>query len=378
MPRARELAELATSYDSGGLPGMRNRIINGAMVIDQRNAGAAITVSGAGQIQYVMDRFFQYNNTGTTYTAQQSTDAPAGFNYSSLASFSSSISPSATTDGAHTTQIIEGFNIADLGWGTASAQTVTLSFWVKSGLTGAHGLALMTDYNSGATTIGYPALYTVNAANTWEYKTVTIPGPTNGTWNTTNSRGIFVRWYYCAGSNFNGTPNSWAIKTGSYGAAGTIYGYAPTGMTNIAQAGNSFRVTGVQIEKGSTATSFDYRPYGTELELCQRYLPVLQGNGTGTAYGSMGICNSTTGFQGNFIFSVTPRVAPTGIATTTVGNFAVNDSASAQTATAISFVTATLNECMFGVTVSSGLTQFRPAKLQISSGSQIQFTGCEL
>jgi hypothetical protein len=317
MSRAREGAELVTAYDSGGLPGMRNRIINGDMRIDQRNAGASVTISGAGQVQYVMDRFFHYNNTGTTYTAQQSTDAPAGFSYSSLASFSSSLSPSSTTDGAHTTQIIEGFNIADLGWGTASAQPATLSFWVKSGLTGAHGLALVTDYNGGATTIGYPALYTVNAANTWEYKTVTIPGPTSGTWNTTNSRGIFVRWYYCAGSNFNGTPNSWAIKTGSYGAAGTIYGYAPTGMTNIAQAGNSFRVTGVQLEKGSTATSFDYRPYSTELALCQRYFELITGfEGSTIPSGQVG--------RVVYTFKVTKRAAPTvTLSTASVGTINV-------------------------------------------------------
>ena len=250
---------------------LRNRIINGAMVIDQRNAGASVTISGAGQVQYVMDRFFHYNNTGTTYTAQQSTDAPTNFSNSALASFGASVSPAAGTDGAHITQVIEGFNIADFNWGTANALPVTLSFWAKSGLTGSHGLSLLTNYSGGVTTIGYPALYTINAANTWEYKTVTIPGPTTGTWNTTNGAGLFVRWYFCAGSNFNATPNTWSIRTGAYGSPNSIYGYAPTGMLNLFQSGNTFRVTGVQLEVGTVATPFERRLYGTELALCQRY-----------------------------------------------------------------------------------------------------------
>jgi hypothetical protein len=155
-------------------------------------------------------------------------------------------------------QPIEGFNVADLGFGAAGASTVTISFWVRSSLTGTFGGCL----KNGASNRSYPFTYTISSANTWEQKTVTIAGDTTGTWATDNSRGMQAVFSLGMGSTYSGTANAWA--SANYGSA--------TGATSVVGTnGATFYITGVQLEKGSTATSFDYRPYGTELTLCQRY-----------------------------------------------------------------------------------------------------------
>jgi hypothetical protein len=240
--------------------GFKNRIINGAMVIDQRNAGASVTVTTA-QI-YPVDRFFGQGSITSKFTAQQSSTAPTGFNNSLLLTSSAATTPSAS-DYYYVAQVIEGYNSADLGFGTASASTVTLSFWVRSSLTGTFSGALL---NSAANR-SYAFTYTISSANTWEQKSVTIAGDTSGTWLTTNGIGITVRFALGAGSSFLQSASSWST--------GNVVG--ATGTTQwISTSGATFYITGVQLEKGSTATSFDYRPYGTELQLCQRYFIGLQ------------------------------------------------------------------------------------------------------
>ena len=259
MTKPNSLARLAAAYDSGGLVGMRNRIINGAMMIDQRNAGASVTPTTATQF-YTMDRFAA-QQSASAFSVQQnagSVTPPSGFTNYLGVTVTSAQSLSA---GSYFTinQYIEGYNIADLGFGTASAQPVTISFWVRSSLTGSFSLAI----NNAASTRAYPTLYTINAANTWEYKTVTISGDTTGTWLTNNSSGIRLWFGLGFGSNFTGTAGSWNGTSNVLGA---------TGATSVVGTnGATFYITGVQLEKGSTATSFDYRPYGTELQLCQRY-----------------------------------------------------------------------------------------------------------
>ena len=232
--------------------GFKNRILNGAMVIDQRNAGASVTANDG---TFVVDRFKYVMSQNSKGTTQRSTTAPAGFTNSIL--FTSS---SAYTVGASElfllTQVIEGFNIADLGWGTASAQTVTVSFQVRSSLTGTFGGAVENASRF------YPFSYTINAANTWETKTITIAGDTSGTWDTTNGSGIRLRFSLGAGSSVSGAAGAWTASTA----------YSATGATSVVGTnGATFYITGVQLEKGSTATSFDYRPYSTELQLAQRY-----------------------------------------------------------------------------------------------------------
>jgi hypothetical protein len=235
--------------------GFKNRLINGAMVLDQRNAGASGTSAG-----YTVDRWAYQASQASKGTWQQnagSVTPPAGFiNY--LGFTSSSAYSVLSADYFLIDQYIEGLNCADLGWGTASAQTVTLSFWVRSSLTGTFGGTL----NNSASNRTYPFSYTISAANTWEQKTVTIAGDTSGTWLTTNGTGIKVRFSLGAGSTYSGTAGSWSGSTF----------LSATGATSVVGTnGATFYLTGVQLEKGSTATSFDYRPYGTELALCQRY-----------------------------------------------------------------------------------------------------------
>jgi hypothetical protein len=234
----------------------KNRIINGAMQIDQRNAGAAVTRND--EATYVLDRYFAQDATDGTFTVQQSSVAPAGFTNSMLITVTTADASLAAGQLARVVQRIEGFNVADLGWGTAGAQTVTLSFWVRSSVTGAFGGAL----SNSAFNRSYPFTYTISAANTWEQKTITIVGDTTGTWLTNNGIGLEINFGLGVGSTFSGTAGAWS-------GSGLM---SSTGATNLlATSGATFYITGVQLEKGSNATSFDYRPYGTELALCQRY-----------------------------------------------------------------------------------------------------------
>ena len=236
------------------LQGFRNRLINGAMVIDQRNAGASVTaVNGA----YNLDRWVASSQASSVFSVQRSSVAPTGFNNSLLVT---SLSATSIVAGSFYSvqQIIEGFNVADLGWGTANAQTVTLSFWVRSSLVGAFSGCLQ----NGNVNRSYPFTYTISAANTWEQKTVTVPGDTTGTWDTGNTAGLFVLFSLGTGSDRIGTVNAW--QSGNFRSA--------TGAVSVVgTSGATFYITGVQLEAGSVATPFERRPYGTELALCQRY-----------------------------------------------------------------------------------------------------------
>jgi hypothetical protein len=255
----------ATSLNSQNTFGFKNRIINGAMVIDQRNAGASVTANDG---VFAVDRFRFSMTQSSKGTGQQSSVAPAGFVNSLL--FTSTASTSlGSSDEFAIIQPIEGLNISDLGWGTASAQTVTLSFWVRSSLTGTFGGSLQ---NSAANR-SYPYSYTISSANTWEQKSVTIVGDTTGTWLTTNGMGIRLRFGLGVGSTGSGTAGAWSASNLS-SATGAVSVVGTNGAT--------FYITGVQLEKGSTATSFDYRPYTTELSLCQRYYVDLANNGGST------------------------------------------------------------------------------------------------
>jgi hypothetical protein len=244
-----------TSCTGINYDGLKNRIINGGMRIDQRNAGAAIA---SPSDNYTTDRFYSRQVGGGVASAQQSSTAPTGFTNSLLFTVTTPDTSIVTTDRYYVAQFIEGYNIADLAFGTASASSITLSFWVRSSLTGTFGGAIR---NSPANR-SYPFTYTINSANTFEQKTITIAGDTSGTWATTNALGMQVVFSIGMGPDYLATAGAWA--GGDYLSA--------TGATNvIATNGATFYITGVQLEKGSTATSFDVRPYGTELALCQRY-----------------------------------------------------------------------------------------------------------
>jgi hypothetical protein len=265
----------------------KNRIINGAMQIDQRNAGAAVTQTTTG-LDYPLDRFIISGTVTSKFTGQRSTVAPAGFVNSLLCTSLSSYSVG-SSETFVITQRIEGFNIADLGWGTANASPVTLSFWTRSSLTGTFGGSI----RNGATNRSYPFSYTISAANTWEYKTVTIAGDTTGTWVTDNGRALVLSFSLGTGSTLSGTAGAWSASNF----------LSATGATSVVGTnGATFYITGVQLEKGSTATSFDYRPYPTELQLCQRYFELL-----GSGFGR---CASSSSFDIVFPYKIEKRANP--------------------------------------------------------------------
>jgi hypothetical protein len=302
--------------------GFRNRIINGDMRIDQRNAGASVTVNTSPV--FTVDRFYCAANASGVYTAQRSTTAPAGFTNSVILTVTTPRTSIAAGDVYGIRQAIEGFNTADLGWGGASAQSVTLSFWVRSSITGTYTVSFF----NAAFNRSYVATYTINAANTFEQKTITIAGDTTGTWATDNTASITVYWDLGSGSTYNGTAGAWA-------AAGAI---RTSGSTNwISTNGATFYITGVQLEAGSVASPFERLDYGRQLLQCQRY---YEQYGMQTSAAGLGYCSVRTGaWYGYIPFMVEKRAAPT---VTLTGTFVLAGTAGdigAQTPTDINEIT---------------------------------------
>jgi len=339
-----------TSCTGVNYDGYKNRIINGAMVIDQRNAGASVTVNSS-TATYPVDRFAGRGvSSAGVFTAQQSSTAPTGFNNSVVCTVTTSATP-ASTDAYLFRQNIEGYNVADLGFGAAGASTVTLSFWVRSSLTGTFGGAIQND----AFNRFYPFSYTISSANTFEYKTVTITGDTSGTWLKTNGNGMTVSFSLGAGSSRVNTAGTWTSST-SEGA---------TGQTNlISTNGATFYITGVQLEKGSTATSFDYRSYGTELQLCQRYYWKNLASSTYSQLGMTCLTPNTTTTVGYPNLPVVMRSTPS----VTVSNVRMVDSVTGLAVTAVSVTqnSAITPEVSFTV---SGATQYRVYTLQANNNA---------
>ena len=284
--------------------GFKNRIINGAMVFDQRNAGASVTPTAS---VYTLDRWRAVCSVSSKFSVQQNAGAvtpPTGFtNYFGATSLS------AYTVGSSEIfliqQNIEGFNIADLSWGTANAKTVTLSFWVRSSLTGTFGGSL----RNGNADRSYPFSYTINSANTWEYETITIDGDTTGTWATNSSSGVSVNFSLGNGATVSNTAGAWVA--GNFTSA--------TGATSVVGTnGATLYITGVQLEKGTQATSFDYRSYGIELVMCQRYCYKISTSGGYSTFATTGQFVSATRVDFPILFPTYMRASPT--ATYTAAN----------------------------------------------------------
>jgi hypothetical protein len=294
---------------------MRNKIINGAMVIDQRNNGASVTTSTTNANIYLVDRWCYNVTAASKFTAQQnagSVTPPAGFsNYLGITSTSAySVSSS---DALQIRQAIEGLNVADLGFGTANAQTITISFWVYSSLTGTFGSAVC-NYNGSRS---YPFSYSISTANTWTKINVTIAGDTTGTWLTTNGVGIYLLWSMGTGSSFSGTAGAWV---GSYTPSVT------GAVSVVGTSGATFYITGVQLEIGTIATPFEYRNYQQELAMCQRYCYRLGANGTSTYnwLSSSGSFGSTTNGFASGSCPVVMRTTPSLVTdSSTLSNYAV-------------------------------------------------------
>lgn len=345
--------------NGSGYTGYKNRIINGGMVIDQRNAGASVATNGTNT--FSVDRWKLAYSQNTKFTIQQNANSvtpPSGFT-----NYIGAVSTSAYTVGSGETfgffQSIEGLNIADLAWGTASAATVTLSFWVYSSLTGTFGGSL----RNSAINYSYPFSYTISSANTWEQKTITIAGPTSGTWLTTNGAGVSLLFSLGTGSTLSATAGSWA-------AANYI---SATGATSVVGTSSAtFYVTGVQLERGSNATSFEFRDYGRELIMCQRYLPAFIGTSQGFFLGQ-----AFSGTQMNAVipFQTQARVPPTGL--TTTGTISVRNAAGGGIATtSVSFATGNESVGEIACTVASGLVGGNVSSM--FGWTKILFNGCEL
>ncbi len=343
--------------------GFKNRIINGAMVIDQRNAGAE--VNPAVNNTYYLDRWSVLSTQTSKFKIGQnagSVTPPAGYtNYLGITSLSAYSVTS--TDVFEVRQNIEGYNVADLAFGSASAQTVTVSFWVRSSLTGTFGGTLQNSaYNRC-----YPFTYTISSANTWEQKTVTVVGDTSGTWLTTNGNGLRVVFGLGVGSTYSGTAGSWA---------GTEY-HSATGATSVVGTnGATFYITGVQLEKGSTATSFDYRPYGTELALCQRYaIQVVNGESTQQSV-ALGQGQGATTANYYYQASVAMRTGPA-LTYSALGDFLNDDGVGGSTPTSLTIARSTTLSCTLtggGLTTAAG----RAAHLRANNSSARLLLSAEL
>jgi hypothetical protein len=279
----------STTQNTTDRYGFVNRIINGDMRIAQRGTGA-FTASG----DFPVDRFQAGNTTDGAFSAQQDSSAPDGFVNSLKITTTTADGTLTTTQSLTLQHKIEGTNVADLSWGSASAKTVTLSFWVRSSLTGTFGGALV----NGALNRSYPFSYSISVADTWEYKTVTVAGDTTGTWLTTVETGIRVYFGLGAGPDRSGTAGAW---TGS-----SVF--APTGAVSVIGTLNAtWYITGVQLEVGSVATPFERRPFGTELQLCQRYYQLFSRHEECL----IGSCGSTTTSIAPVIFNQPMRASPT-------------------------------------------------------------------
>jgi hypothetical protein len=345
--------------------GFKNRIINGAMMIDQRNAGASVTPA-SGAFVYNVDRWGTYQTQASKITVQQNSGSvtpPAGFsNYVGVTS--SSAYSVIASDQFLFEQAIEANNIYDLAYGTAGAQTVTLSFWVRSSLTGTFAGCL----RNYAGTRSYLFTYSISAANTWQQVSITVAGDTSGTWVTSGSGGsMYVIFNLGSGSTFLGTAGAWA--TGNYTSV--------SGSVNIVgTSGATFYITGVQLEKGSTATSFDYRPYGAELGLCQRYaVQVVNGESTQQSV-ALGQGQSASTANYYYQMSVPMRTGPS-VSYSALGDFLNDDGVGGSIPTGLTIVRSTTLSCAL---VATGLTTAagRAAHLRANNSSARLLLSAEL
>jgi len=282
-------ATTVTSLNGGQLAGTRNRIINGDMRIDQRNAGASLSVANTGL--YSVDRWRISNSVSTVTVQQSSSVVPTDFSNS----LGLTVSTTDSTGSHAVAHYVEGFNFSDLNWGSANAKTVTLSFWVRSSLVGTYGVGLQ----NSAQNRSYVATYTINAANTWEYKTITVAGDTTSTWiGSTNGIGLSLEFDLGSASSYNQAAGSWGTVSNARRTSGCV-NWANT-------SGATFYITGVQLEPGTVATPFERRSYGAELALCQRYYEAGSADLVGGFISAAGLS-----IYGHISFLQVKRVSPT-------------------------------------------------------------------
>jgi len=336
--------------------GFKNRLINGSMTIDQRNAGASIT---ADNTTFGVDRFQILASVAGKFNSQQNAGAitpPVGFSnylgYTSTSAYSVGASEIFAV-----AQKIEGFNTADLNWGTADAKTITISFWVRSSLTGTFSGFLQ----NSASNRSFIFSYSIPTANTWTFVTTTVTGDTAGTWiGATNGIGIRLYFTLAAGSSITTSAGSW-VASDKYGVTGTTSVVGTNGAT--------FYITGVQLEKGSTATSFDVRDYGTELMLCQRYYEKI--SVAGSASVSTGQVTGVTSALFPLLLKVTKRDTPT---FSTTGSFITLTAAGSSGGGTIALQSATVDSARVDMSSCTGLVSGNATSLFAGSAASLNFS----
>ena len=349
------------SNNQGSPFGFKNRIINGAIVIDQRQAGSNVAASAVSNGGYhTADRWAASTTQSSKLTFQQVADAPTGFKYSMKLTSVSAFTP-ASSDYFGVMQLIEGYNVADLDYGLSTAKATSVSFWAKSSITGTFSGSL---FNSASK--GNPFSYTISAANTWTYVTINnIVGDTATALNsTTNGIGLYLYFSFGSGSSQLGSAGTWQ--------SGTILGV--TGQTNhIATNGATLQITGIQFEVGKQATPFDYRPYGTELALCQRYY--IKYSGTGTRFYG-GRTESTSAAIWQCALPVEMRTTPT-VTAIDVTNLAINDTSVQVACTSISTAYSSTRQIAQGFNCGT-VTNIRYIFLTPTSGTAAVEASAEL
>ena len=359
MSLARDIADLGavtsrldTLGASSNALSNRNIIINGAALIDQRNSGSAITPTSDQTA--TLDRFKARLNNASKYSVQQVTDAPSGF-LKSLKVTSAAATTVGTNDFYQIAAPLEGYTTNVLAQGSSAAKQFTLSFYVKSSLTGTFGGAYSNDLGDRF----YAWTYTINSANTWERKSITITGATDGTWVSTTGAGLHIYWTLGAGSGVQTTADVW----------GTSFKRGPTGATNVvATSGATWQITGVQLEVGDTATDFEHRSYGDELQRCMRYCQNLSAI-TGNPYLADAAVHTSTVMTAIINLGVQMRTTPTVTLSGTASNYSTYENATARTVTAYASNGFGASGGGINFTVASGLTVGSAAGVYINSGA---------
>ena len=289
-----------TLPDLNFLPPYRNILINGDMSVAQRGT----STSGANtQAYHCTDRWFNVGMTIGTWTISQSTDVPTGQGFAKSLKYdctTAEASPSAG-DQLHLSQRIEGQNLQYLKKGTSSAESLTLSFWVKTNKTGTYQVNLRDKDNTRI--IGQT--YTVSSADTWEKKTLTFAGDTTGAFGNDNGNSLECEWFLGAGTNYTSgsVPTSWEAESATDRAAGLTVNLGDS-------TSNYINITGVQLEVGDSATPFEHLPIDVNLQRCFRYFYSMGGN---NSFEHFGICSvtTTTDARGIIFLPVKLRTVPT-------------------------------------------------------------------
>ena len=356
-----ELARAETVQDARDLisAGRKNLIINGGMQVSQRLGSSGENDLTGTTSGFSVDRFKSWQNGGGELKLQQSTNAPPGFTNSLLHTVNTADISVGANDYYMLQQRIEGFNTHHLNWGTSNAKDVTLSFWVRSSVSGVYSLSLWR----GSQTYNYVTDYTINNVNTWEYKTITIPGPTGGTWATTSGTGVGIWWDLGSGTTYS------TATTETWGQNNKFR--VPSQASWISTGSAEFRMTGVQLEVGTNATDFEYRSYGEELALCQRYYQqTIFSNGHGGN-------TQGTNMYGNLHTIVSMRANPTVGAT---GPLEVNSNGVNTTQSSVNVASYGTNIVNSFIIINnfSGLAQGKGASLRFNANQNLLTLEAEL